>query len=343
MPDSGGVRLDAPLAFASLEEVPALARRLERLGYDGAWTQEGVHDPFLPLAVAAPSTRRISLGTAVALAFPRSPMLTAYMAWDLQRASRGRFILGLGTQVRGHIERRFSAAWSPPGPRLREVVLGLRAIWECWQHATPLDFRGDYYAFTLMPPAFVPDPLPWFPIPVYLAGVNRYNCRLAGEIADGLHVHPFHTAAYLRDVIAPCVADGLRRSGRDRAAFTVAVSAFVAAGATARAVARQREDVRAQIAFYASTRAYRPVMDLHGWGDRAERLRKLSREGAWDAMPPEITDDMLDEMAIVGREEEVPARLHARYGGLADRIAPYPIGSRGDREGLVRLLARGTA
>ncbi len=340
MPDSRPFRLDAPLAFASLEEIPALARRLERLGLDGAWTQEGVHDPFLPLAVAAPATLRITLGTAVGLAFPRSPMVTAYMAWDLQRASRGRFILGLGTQVRGHIERRFSAAWSPPGPRLREVVLALRAIWECWQHRTPLDFRGEYYGFTLMPPAFVPDPLPWFPIPVYLAGVNAYNCRLAGEVADGLHVHPFHTAPYLRDVITPQVDEGLRRSGRGRGSFTVAVTAFVAAGDTARAVARQREHVRAQVAFYASTRTYRPVMDLHGWGDAAERLRKLSLEASWEAMSHEITDAMLEEMAIVGREEEVVPRLAARYGGLADRIVPYPIGTRGDRERLLRLLVR---
>jgi probable F420-dependent oxidoreductase len=333
-------RLDAPLDFTSLEDVPRVTRRLERLGFDAAWTQEGVHDPFLPLAVAATSSTRLTLGTAVALAFPRSPMLIAYLAWDLARATRGRFVLGLGPQVRAHIERRFSAAWDPPGPRLREAVQAIHAVWERWQHGTPLDFRGTYYSFTLMPAPFVPAPLDWYDIPIYLAGVNAYSCRLAGEVADGLHVHPLHTPAYLRHVIVSSVDDGLARTQRKRSDFTIAVSAFIGTGRTATDVARARQAVRAQIAFYASTRTYRAVMDLHGWGETADRLRRLSLAEQWPAMSQEVSDAILEEMAIIGHEDDVVPRLVSRYGGVADRVTPYPLGTTRDQERLLALLSR---
>jgi len=220
------VKLDVGMLTHDLKSIGDYARKVEALGFDCLWSSETQHDPFLPLAAAAGTTSRIKLGTSIAVAFPRSPMVTAHIAWDLQAASGGRFILGLGTQVKGHNERRFSVKWEAPGPRLREVIFALRTIWDCWQHGTKLNFKGQFYRFDLMIPFFNPGPIEHPRIPVYIAGVNRYMCRLAGELCEGLHVHPFNSPKYLREFVQPAVAEGLARSGRSLKDFTFVAPVF---------------------------------------------------------------------------------------------------------------------
>jgi probable F420-dependent oxidoreductase len=317
------MKFDSGISDYDLKAVPEYARKVEALGYDCLWTSETQHDPFLPLAVAATATSSISLGTAIAVAFPRSPMLLAYTAWDLQRASRGRFILGLGSQIKAHNERRFSVKFESPGPKLREVVLALRAIWECWQNGTPLNFRGQFYRFNLMTPFFSPGPNEHPKIPVFIAGVNPYMCRMAGEVCDGLHVHPFHTPKYLRDSVHPAVNEGLRASGRSRADFTYATAAFVVTGETESERAWNAEAVRQQIAFYASTPTYEPVLAAHGWEGILNELHQRSIQGDWKGMAKLITDEMLDTIAVSGSYQTIGGKLRERYSGLLDRIALY--------------------
>jgi probable F420-dependent oxidoreductase len=317
------LNFDIGLTDYGLQAVPEYARRVEALGYDCLWTSETQHDPFLPLAVAATATSSIRLGTSIAVAFPRSPMLLAYTAWDLQRASRGRFILGLGSQVKAHNERRFSVKFESPGPKLREVVLALRAIWECWQNGTPLNFRGQFYRFNLMTPFFSPGPNEQANIPVFIAGVNPYMCRMAGEVCDGLHVHPFHTPQYLQDTVHPAVNEGLRASGRSRQDFTYATAAFVITGETESERTRNAEAVRQQIAFYASTPTYEPVLAAHGWEGILNELHHRSVQGDWKGMASLITDEMLDAIAVIGTYQTIGRKLRDRYSGLLDRIALY--------------------
>jgi probable F420-dependent oxidoreductase len=306
-----------------LKSAAAYARKVEALGFDGLWSSETQHDPFLPLAVAATATTRLRLGTAIAVAFPRSPMITAHIAWDLQAASDGRFILGLGSQVKGHNERRFSVKFDAPAPRMREVVLALRAIWDCWQNGTRLNFKGQFYRFDLMTPFFNPGPIAHPRIPVYLAGVNPAMCRVAGEVADGLHVHPFNSPKYLREVVHPAVEEGLRRSGRTRADFTYVTSTFVIIGDSEAEQARARQAVRQQIAFYASTRTYEPVLAAHGWQDLVPHLHRKSVEGDWKGMADLITDEMVETYAVSGTWETIATRIKERYAGLLDRTAFY--------------------
>jgi probable F420-dependent oxidoreductase len=303
------------------------ARKVEALGFDCLWSAETKHDPFLPLAVAATATSRIRLGTSIAVAFPRSPMVLAHTAWDLQAASGGRFILGLGSQVKGHNERRFSVKFESPGPKLREVVQALRAIWDCWQNGTRLNFKGQFYRFDLMTPFFDPGPIEHPAIPVYIAGVNRYMCRVAGEVCDGLHVHPFNSPKYLREYVHPAVEEGLRASGRSRADFTYATSTFAVLGDTEAEQEAQRRAVKQQIAFYASTRTYEPVLAVHGLADLVPHLHRKSVEGDWSGMGDLITDEMLDTFAVTGTWETIGQRIRERYAGLLDRTAfyqPYP-------------------
>jgi probable F420-dependent oxidoreductase len=226
------VKLDVGMLTHDLRSIPAYARKVEALGFDCLWSSETQHDPYLPLAVAASVTSRINLGTAIAVAFPRSPMITAHIAWDLQHASHGRFMLGLGSQVKGHNERRFSVKFESPGPKLREIVLALRAIWDCWQNGTKLNFKGEFYRFDLMTPFFAPGPIAHPKIPVYISGVNAYMCRVAGEVCDGLHVHPFNSPTYLREYVHPAVNEGLAKAGRTRNDFTYATASFVVVGDT---------------------------------------------------------------------------------------------------------------
>ena len=315
--------LDIALRDYDLNAVPDFARQAESTGYDCIWTSETQHDPFLPLAVAATATSKIKLGTSIAVAFPRSPMITAYTAWDLQKASNGRFILGLGSQVRAHNQRRFSVKFESPGPKLREVVLGLRAIWDCWQNGTPLRFKGQFYNFDLMTPFFNPGPIAHPKIPVFVAGVNRYMCRMAGEVCDGLHVHPFHTAKYLREYVHPAVNEGLQASGRSRADFQYATSVFVIVGDTERERTESAEAVRQQIAFYASTRTYAPVLEAHGWESVGPELHEKSLDGDWKGMARLITDEIMNEVAISGTYETIGRKLRERYEGLLDRASLY--------------------
>jgi probable F420-dependent oxidoreductase len=316
------MKLDVRLVGA-LGEAGAAAQEAEALGFDGAWTSEVGCDPFLPLALAAQATTRLRLGTSIAVAFPRSPVTTAHLAWDLQRLSGGRFVLGLGTQVKGHIQRRYGLPWDEPGSRLRDYIGALRAIWHCWQHRTPLDYRGRFYTHTLMPPFFSPPPMEHPRIPVQVAGVQPSMCRLAAETADGLHIHPFHSARYLRDVVLPAVNDGLASAGRGRDDFTVVASVIVATGQTPAKLDGARRDARAQIAFYASTPNYRLVLERHGWEEMGKDLTRKSVRGDWDGMAALITDEMLDTFAVVGPPDLVAQRLRERYGGLVDRLSVY--------------------
>jgi probable F420-dependent oxidoreductase len=312
------VRLGGPFSGAAEQ-----ARRAEDLGFDGAWTSEARHDPFLPLILAAEHTTRLTLGTSIAVAFGRSPMAMAQTAWDLQRFSGGRFTLGLGTQVKGHIERRYGLTWDSPGPRLRDYVQALRAIWDCWQQGTPLNYRGEFYSHTLMTPFFNPGPIPHPHIPIHIAGVQPYMCRLAGELCDGLQVHPFHSATYLRDVVLPHVEEGLGRNRRRRADICLASSVFIVTGADASEMEAARRAVKTQIGFYASTPNYRVVLECHGWGEVARELTRKSIRGNWEGMAGLVTDEMLEAFAIAGTPDEIPDKLRRRYTGLLDRLTVY--------------------
>ncbi|HET7185882.1 MAG TPA: TIGR03617 family F420-dependent LLM class oxidoreductase [Terriglobales bacterium] len=317
------MKLDVGLHNYDLRQVGEYARAMEAAGCDCLWTSETQHDPFLALGVAAASTTRLKVGTSIAVAFPRSPMILAYTAWDLQKSSAGRFILGLGSQVRAHNQRRFSVKFEAPGPKLREVVMALRAIWACWQDGTPLNFRGHFYQFDLMTPFFNPGPIAHPKVPVFIAGVNRYMCRVAGEVCDGLHVHPFNTPKYLREYVHPAVNEGLQASGRSRADFTYATAAFVIVGESEQERARNAEAVRQQIAFYASTRTYEPVLAAHGWEAVVPELHDKSLRGDWKGMAALITDEMLDTIAASGPFDQIGQQLRERYAGLLDRIALY--------------------
>jgi len=313
--------LDARIDSANLRLVPELARGAEAAGIDGLWFNEIAHDPFLGATLAAEHTARVAVGTAIALAFVRSPTTLAHAAWDLARLSGGRFILGLGPQVRAHIERRFAMPWEPPIARLRDVIGAVRAIWDSWRTGAKLRYQGRFYTLTLMTPFFTP---PSFegPIPVFLAAVNRGMCRLAGEVADGLHVHPFHSVGYLKEVILPAVDRGLARAGRQRKTFTLAGSVLVAVrgGADDR---HQVDDVRRTIAFYASTPSYRPVLAHHGWEGVGEQLSRLAAAQRWDEMPGLVSEEMIDAFAVQGTPVDIGRILRGRYAGTFDRIAPY--------------------
>jgi probable F420-dependent oxidoreductase len=317
------VKLDVGMLTHDLKGIAAYGRKVEALGFDCLWSSETQHDPFLPLAVAATTTARIKLGTSIAVAFPRSPMVLAHIAWDLQKASEGRFLLGLGTQVKGHNERRFSVKFESPGPKLREVVLALRAIWDTWQNGTKLDFKGTFYRFDLMTPFFNPGPIAHPKIPIYIAGVNQYICRIAGEVCDGLHVHPFNSVRYLREYVHPAVDEGLQKSGRSRLDFTYATSTFVVVGDTEQELAQNKQSVKQQIAFYASTRTYEPVLATHGWQDLVPHLHRKSVEGDWKGMADLITDEMVDTYAVTGSYDTIGRKIQERYAGLLDRTALY--------------------
>lgn len=317
------MKFDTGVLAPSLANVPDLARQAEAIGFDGLWASETQHNAFLPLVLAAEHTGRIELGTAIAVAFARNPMDIAYTAWDLAQFSRGRFILGLGTQVKPHIERRFSMPWGPAAPKLREFILALRHIWDAWQNGTRLNFRGEFYQHTLMSPFFNPGPIEYPAIPIYIAGVNEQLCRLAGELADGFHVHPYHSPAYLRERVIPWIEAGAAAAGRRRADVALSTSVFVITGRDEAAMERSRTAVRQQIAFYASTPTYHPVMAHHGWLETAERLSALAARQKWDEMPALVTEEMLETFAVAAPPERLAAAVQARYTGLLDRVAYY--------------------
>jgi probable F420-dependent oxidoreductase len=306
-----------------LQRAAESARKAEEAGYDAIWSSETNHDPLLPLLVAAEHTERIGLGTAIVVAFGRSPMTLALSAWDLNAFSGGRFLLGLGSQIKPHIEKRYSMPWSHPAPRMKEFISAMRAIWDSWQNGTKLDFRGQFYTHTLMTPFFDPGPNPYGAPKVFLAAVGEGMTRVAAEVADGLLVHGFTTERYLREVTLPTVEAGLAVSGRSRTDFQLSYPAFVVTGETSEQVAAAAAGTRKQIAFYASTPAYRGVLDVHGWGDLQSELNALSKQGEWDRMGELISDEILDAFAVQGAPEEVPGLLHARFGDIIDRVSFY--------------------
>jgi probable F420-dependent oxidoreductase len=312
--------LRAAAASRDIRAVADDARRAEALGYDGILTEETKDDPFIVMALAAQATSRVSLATAVAIAFPRSPTVTALSAWTLQQLSGGRFVLGLGSQVKGHIERRYGMHWSPPGPWLREYVQALRAIWDSWQNGTKLDFQGEHYKLSLMVPLFAPPPIEHPQIPVELAAVNPYMCQMAGEVADGIRAHPIATPRYIAEVMLPAARRGAAKAGRDLAGFTMAVMPLVATAPDRAGLAERIRDVRARIAFYASTPAYVAAFEYEGYGEVARDLQTYSRAQRWEEMPALVDDEMLNRYAVIGTHDEIAAMLRARYGQLATAL-----------------------
>jgi probable F420-dependent oxidoreductase len=321
MPDSPRLKVDGGIPNR-LERAAQAAGALEEQGYDGGWTPETNHDPFLPLLLAAEHTSRLEVGTNIAVAFARNPMTVANIGWDLQAYSQGRFILGLGTQIQPHIEKRFSMPWSHPARRMREFVSALHAIWAAWQDGTKLRFEGDFYTHKIMTPMFTPEPLPC-PLPkVFIAAVGETMTEMCGEVGDGHLGHPMVSKRYITEVTTPALLRGLQRAGRDRSDIELSAEVLVATGENDAELETATAAVRKQIAFYGSTPAYRKVLELHGWGDLHDELNRLSKQGEWDAMGSLIDDDMLAAFAVVGPVDTIGATLKSRCAGVVDRVLP---------------------
>jgi probable F420-dependent oxidoreductase len=299
------------------------AKAAEDAGYDGAIVPEITHDPFVALALAADATERLELATGIAVAFARNPMDTAYSANDIQLLSRGRFILGLGSQIAAHITKRFAMPWSHPAPRMREYIVAMHEIWGSWNSGSKLSFRGDYYTHTLMTPFFNPGANPYGRPRVFLAAVGEKMTEVAGEVADGLLVHSFTTERYLKDVTIPAFERGLAKAGRKRDEVQVSYPCFVVTGDDEQEMEAAASGVRMQISFYGSTPAYRPVLELHGWGDLQTELNTLSKQGEWGTMAGLIDDDVLHAFAVVAEPSEVVAKLKERVSGVVDRVSFY--------------------
>lgn len=331
------MKLDVNIPLDSrLKDIPAIAKQAETIGFDALWMGETQHDPFLAGALAAEHTSRIQYGTAIAVSFARSPAVMAHTAWDLAEASEGRFLLGLGTQVKAHIERRFGMEW--PGSvvgKLREQIDVLRAFWHAWQAGEQLNHRGDYYKITLSSPFFTPAPIKYPQIPVYIAGVNTGLASLAGETADGFHVHPFHTPDYLRQVLLPAIQTGADANERKREQVSVVVNAFIITNEA------EREFVRSQIAFYASTPSYRKVLAQHGWEEIGEQLSTLASRQQWEEMSSLVDDSILEKIATIAKPGELAAALQERYQGIADRMTVYLPFQPGQRDDFWQTLRDG--
>jgi probable F420-dependent oxidoreductase len=334
--DPGLRAADVPLDIA---RVPADARLVEDLGFDGLAVEETKDDPYQVMALAASSTSRIRLTTAVAMAFPRSPTTTAMSAWTLAKLSKGRFVLGLGSQVRGHIIRRYGLQFHPVGPWMRDYVQAVRAVWRCWQERTPLDYQGTHYKLSLMVPLFDPGPIEHPSVPIHIAAVNPVMCRVAGEVADGLRPHPVCTPKYIREVMLPAAAEGARRAGRDPQRLAVAMKPLICTAPDAATLAARVKDVRARVAFYCSTPAYRAAFDLHGLGGLADEMAVLSKAQRWEEMPGRISDEVLDMYATVGTYDQIGRKLVARYGGLVTDIEfSIPCATDDERTHMRRLI-----
>lgn len=323
------MRVETTLVAPTIQEYGDRAKWLENAGYDAVLVPEAGHDPFLPLPVIAEHTNSLRFGTAVAIAFPRSPFVTAQIAWDLQRFSSGRFMLGLGTQVKGHNERRYSTPWnSPPGPRLREYIQCLKAIFDTFQNNTRPDFQGEHYQFTMISPFFNPGPNPDGHVPIYISAVNKYNIRLVGELCDGIRMHPFNTIKYTKEVIIPTIKEGADKAGRKLEDIDIVGGGFMITGANEEEVEKAKGAVRQQLSFYGSTRVYHPVLEAHGWEETGQSLFRLSMEGKWTEMASAITDEMLDEFAIIGTYDELVPKIKERYAGLVTTL-DFNFGLRG--------------
>lgn len=314
------MKFDLTLLVHDLNEMVRYAKTAESLGFDGLWTAETNHDPFFPLLLAAEHTQNLTLGTGIAVAFPRTPAILAHIAWDLARYSKGRFILGLGPQVKAHNVLRLGARWEKPVKQMRETILAVRAFWDCWQHGTPLNFEGEFFKFKLMTPFFNPGPHSWPDIPIYVAAVNEQMLRLAGELCQGVHIHALHSVDYLQQYALPHIEAGLAKSGREKGAVKINTAVF--------AIPTEIETfatayVKQQISFYLSTPAYKILAELHGWETTAHQLGRMARDGNWTQMPTLINDNILDTLAVTGTWAELPATIHQKYGTLLDRVSYY--------------------
>lgn len=316
------MKLDTVLAIGELADAGSVARRAEEMGFAGVWTAEATATPFLPHAVAAVETDRIELGTAIAVAFPRSPMVHAMTAWDLQKASQGRFILGLGTQIKKHNERRYSVDFEHPGPRIRDMILAIRHIWEAFDGEHKLDYHGDFYTSDYITPFFNPGPCEYGHPKIFVAAVGPWMCRMAGEVCDGIHIHPFHTLRYIDEVVKPNVREGLAKSGRSEDDFEYATTAFLLPGDEAQQNAAAAM-ARNQIAFYGSTPAYKTVFELEGYDGLQGELQQLMRAGQMAEMTERIDDELLDRFAVRADFDGLDAALRGKYEGVVDRIGPY--------------------
>jgi probable F420-dependent oxidoreductase len=321
------MKIDGGIGFDP-DGIAAQAVRAEESGYDGVWSAETSHDPFLPIAIGAAATEKLEFGTGIAVAFARNPMTLAVLANDLQLLSKGRFMLGMGSQIKPHITKRFSMPWSHPAPRMRELILAIRAIWKTWETGEPLAFRGEYYTHTLMTPFFDPGPNPYGNPKILLAAVGELMTEVAGEVGDGFLVHGFSTERYLREVSLPALERGAAKAGKTRADLTVSYPGFIVTGPDEQKMAAAAKGVREQIAFYGSTPAYRPVLELHGWGELQSELNTLSKRGEWVQMGELIDDDILNTFAVVAPLDQVAAEVRRRFGDLVDRFsfyAPYKV------------------
>lgn len=333
------LQVDAQIHGLTAEAVE-ISKAADQMGFDGIWPHEAFHEPFLPLPLVSEYTD-LQFGTRIALAFSRSPMLLAYLGWDLANYSDGRFYLGIGTQVGAHIRRRFSMDYEPPGPRLREYVESIQHIWDVFQgEVDELDYEGEFYSFSLLPEYFNPGPIDHPDIPIYLAGMNEYNVSVAGELADGIVLHPFNTPSYTNDVIQGYLEQGAERGERSVDDVTISVCPPVITGETEAEVAENREDTRQQIAFYGSTPSYHTVFEHHGWEDTGEKLHELSREGRWGDMPELISDEMLDTFAIEAPVDSLAAEIDRKYGDVADRVMLDDFGGEAYWEDVVSDLKR---
>jgi len=332
------VKIDTQLARVPADRVAEEARRAEATGFDGLWTVEAGCDPFLPLIQAASATRELELGTSIAVAFGRSPLSMAQVAWDLQRASGGRMRLGLGTQVRAHVERRYSMPFEHPAARITDYVRCVRAIWNCFQTGATPSYQGRFYQFTLMNPMFSGGPIDRPDIPIYLAGVNPRMCRAAGEVADGFHVHPMHSVGYLRDVVMPALDEGAKLRGKRGTDLELYAPIFVVTGETRQERDRSEASVRRQISFYGSTPSYRTLLEYHDLGALGRELSQRARRGDWEEMPKLIPDELVEQIAVIASPAELPATLRRRYDGILARLSLYfPISS-GDADERTRAF-----
>jgi probable F420-dependent oxidoreductase len=321
------MKIDGGIGFAP-SGVAAEAAKAEASGYDGVWSAETSHDPFLPIAIGAAATDKLDFGTGITVAFARNPMTLAVVANDLQLLTKGRFMLGMGSQIKPHITKRFSMPWSHPAPRMREMILAIRAIWKTWETGEKLAFRGEFYTHTLMTPFFNPGPNPHGNPKILLAGVGEQMTEVAGEVGDGFLVHGFTTERYLREKSLPALERGAAKADKTRADLTVSYPGFVVTGETDKEVEAADQAVRQQIAFYGSTPAYRPVLELHGWGDLQSELNTLSKRGEWVKMGELITDDVLNAFAVVAPLDQVAPEVKRRFGDVVDRFsfyAPYKV------------------
>ena len=336
--------LRAPDVGLDLQAVAADAQLLEEIGYDGVAVEETKQDPYIVMALAAQATARLRISTAIAMAFPRSPTITAMSAWTLQKLAKGRFTLGLGPQVRAHIERRYGLAWSAPAPWMREYVAAVRAVWRCWQDNVPLDVKGPHYCLDLMPPLFNPGPIEHPDIPIHLAAVNVHMCQVAGEVADGMRPHPICSADYIANVMIPEVRKGAERVGRSLQNFKICHKPLVATARTADELALRVRDVRARLAFYISTPSYRPAVEYHGLGDLARQLSLLARRQEWEKMPDYVSDEILQLYAVVGTHAEIGSKLNQRFNDAVTHCEfSIAVAEAGDKAMLAQIVAQAHA